>query len=160
MTFSIFLIALAAFMRFGPDIPFKHVLNHHLVEKPLTNIMRRERHKYIFLIGATAMFLLGPEIIILFGPEMVLAYAADLALYIDIVAISALSNSFAEARQAFKNWRTRSILLQRIASVLHRRPAPTSRARRKIPATDSSNDNVDDVDRMCRSTARYFAIAA
>lgn len=106
MTWGILLV-LALFMRFGPDIPFRRMLNRHLVERPLNILLARRRHQLVFMIIAPLMLLLGGEAILIFGPELMLAYAADVALYIDLVVIAAASASWTRAHAALSRWRPR-----------------------------------------------------
>ncbi|PKP66117.1 MAG: hypothetical protein CVT85_03840 [Alphaproteobacteria bacterium HGW-Alphaproteobacteria-7] len=153
-------IALMAFMRFGPDIPFNRLLNYHLAEKPISYFIGRERHQYIFLLVASAMFLLGGEIIIMFGPELILAYAADLALYLDIVVVGALANSLTTARHAFDRWRNRSALVRVMRYIFSPRSARSARAHRTLPKAPSANDDEGDGDWTYDMMTRSIALVA
>lgn len=153
-------IALMAFMRLGPDIPFNRLLNHHLAEKPISYFMERERHHYVFLLFAGAMFLLGGEIVITFGPEFLMAYAADVALYLDIVVASALASSLTTARRMFNRWRERSIFVRGVTYVFSCRSARSARARRSPPEAESANDDQDDRDWAYGAMTRSFTLAA
>ena len=106
MTYGI-LLALALFMRFGPDIPFRRRLNRHLVERPLEILLARKRHQYLFILIASVMLLVSGEALLLFGPELMLVYAADLALYVDVVVIAAASASWSRTHAVLSRWRPR-----------------------------------------------------
>ena len=106
MTYGI-LLALALFMRFGPDIAFRGMLNRHLVERPLEILLARKRHQYLFILIASVMLLISGEALLLFGPELMLAYAADLALYVDVVVIAAASASWSRTHAVLSRWRPR-----------------------------------------------------
>lgn len=153
-------IALLAFMRFGPDVPFKRLLNYHLAEKPISYLMNHERHHYVFLLVAGAMFLLGGEIVIALGPEFILAYAADLALYLDIVVLSALANSLSIARRAFDRWRDRSMFARAVAYVFSRHSVRSARAHRTPAKADPANDDEDDRDWAYAAMTRSLALVA
>lgn len=153
-------IALLAFMRFGPDIPFKRLLNYHLAEKPISYLMNHDRHHYVFLLVAGAMFLLGGEMVIILGPEFILAYAADLALYLDIVVMSALANPLSTARRAFDRWRNRSMFARAVTYVFSHRSVRSARAHRTLPKTDSANDDEDDRDSAYAAMTRSLALVA
>ena len=68
------LLALALFMRFGPDIPFRRMLNRHLVERPVALLLAHKRYQYLTVIIAATMLLLGGELVLLFGPELMLSH--------------------------------------------------------------------------------------
>ena len=106
MTWGILLV-LALFMRFGPDIPFRRMLNQHVVERPIAFLMAHERHYLIFLVIAPVMLLMGGEIVLLLGPELMLAYAADVALYIDVVVIGAASASWTRTQTSLSRLQLR-----------------------------------------------------
>ena len=101
------LLALALFMRFGPDIPFRRMLNRHLVERPVALLLAHKRYQYLTVIIAATMLLLGGELVLLFGPELMLAYAADVALYIDVVVIGAASASWTRTQTSLSRLRLR-----------------------------------------------------
>ena len=101
------LLALALFMRFGPDIPFRRMLNRHLVERPVALLLAHKRYQYLTVIIAATMLLLGGELVLLFGPELMLAYAADIALYIDLVVVAAASTSWTRTRGMLTRWTPR-----------------------------------------------------
>jgi len=128
------------FMRFGPDIPARRMLNHHLVERPLAAARGKKRHHLIFLCIAGALLLFGGDMLLMFGPDFMLAYAADLALYLDIIAVGATASAFAAARMALGSWSRRRGINVRIVPVLARRAARARRARRKSVAAKPVND--------------------
>ena len=66
MTWGILLV-LALFMRFGPDIPFRRMLNQHVVERPIVFLMAYERHYLIFLVIAPVMLLMGARLCFCWG---------------------------------------------------------------------------------------------
>jgi hypothetical protein len=136
------LLALVLLMRFGPDIPFTRMLSMHLVERPLRWLSKHERHDYLYFIIITAMVIGGGEMILVLGPEFMMLYAADLALYLDVMAVSYLLAAVAKVKAAVLAVRTRlSAWGSRI--VRPRRAAPRERASRK-PASRADNDDEDD----------------
>lgn len=146
MTYGLLLI-MALFMRFGPDIPFRGMLNKHLVERPVEYLMDHERHHYIFLIIAPLMLLLGGEAILLFGPELMLAYAADIAIYVDVVVIAAAATSWSRAHSLLTRWRPR--FGRNLAGRRTKGTAPRSKRTQRAPsrltkANDDDGDRPDD----------------
>ncbi|MCD1623505.1 hypothetical protein [Citromicrobium bathyomarinum] len=139
------LLALALFMRFGPDIPFRRMLNRHLVERPVALLLAHKRYQYLTVIIAATMLLLGGELVLLFGPELMLAYAADIALYIDLVVVAAASTSWTRTRGMLTRWTPR---FGRNLADKRKGSAATPRAKRtqRAPAA-LSKANDDDNDR-------------
>ena len=139
------LLALALFMRFGPDIPFRRMLNRHLVERPVALLLAHKRYQYLTVIIAATMLLLGGELVLLFGPELMLAYAADIALYIDLVVVAAASTSWTRTRGMLTRWTPR---FGRNLADKRKGSAATLRAKRtqRAPAA-LSKANDDDNDR-------------
>jgi len=156
MTYLV-LLALALFMRFGPDIPFRRMLTRHLVERPIAFLVSHERHQYIFWLIATAMLLLGGEAILIFGPELILVYAADLALYVDVVVIAAASASWNRAHGVLTRLRSgfgRTRKVRRGGNGAAR----SKRSQRAPARLTKAND--DDSDGPDAGFAERFAIAA
>ena len=139
------LLALALFMRFGPDIPFRRMLNRHLVERPVALLLAHKRYQYLTVIIAATMLLLGGELVLLFGPELMLAYAADIALYIGLVVGAAASTSWTRTRGMLTRWTPR---FGRNLADKRKGSAATPRAKRtqRAPAA-LSKANDDDNDR-------------
>ncbi len=143
MTYGILLV-LALFMRFGPDIPFRRMLNDHLVARPVAFLLSHERHQYIFMVVAPALLLLGGELVLLFGPELILAYAADMALYIDLVLVAAASASWRRTRAMIGHLRHG---FGRNRAALRKRTGATPRSRRtqrNAPKVTAANDDDGD----------------
>ncbi|KPM15978.1 hypothetical protein [Citromicrobium sp. WPS32] len=155
------LLALALFMRFGPDIPFRRMLNGHLVERPVALLLVHKRYRYLTVIIAASMLLLGGELVLLFGPELILAYAADVALYIDLVVVAAASTSWTRTRRMLARWTPR---FGRNLADKRKGSAATPRAKRtqRAPAA-LSKANDDDNDRPYAAfiaAPRSYAAAA
>lgn len=141
MTICALLLVLAAFMRLGPDIPFKSMLNRHLAEKPVAAALRFRRHHIFYACLALGMFLFGGEMVLVLGPEFLLAYAADAALYFDIVAASAIASSLSRARGVVRHWQRRLAFVLERARLPGRRARAARRARRTPSATGPANDD-------------------
>ena len=143
MTYGI-LLALALFMRCGPDIPLRRSLNRHLVECPLDILLARKRHQYLFILIASVMLLISGEALLLFGPELMLVYAADLALYVDVVVIAAASASWGRTHAVLSRWRPhfgrRQADKRKVGSA-----TPRARRNQRTPA-ELSKANDDDGD--------------
>ncbi|MEL7721658.1 hypothetical protein AAG604_00160 [Citromicrobium bathyomarinum] len=155
------LLALALFMRFGPDIPFRRMLNRHLVERPVALLLAHKRYQYLTVIIAATMLLLGGELVLMFGPELMLAYAADIALYIDLVVVAAASTSWTRTRGMLARWTPR---FGRNLADRRKGSAATPRAKRtqRAPAA-LSKANDDDNDRPYAAfiaAPRSYAAAA
>ena len=154
-------LALALFMRFGPDIPFRRMLNKHLVERPLRILLARKRHQYLALAIGGVMLVLGGEMVLIFGPELVLAYAADIALYIDAVIVAAASASWSRTQGMLARWTPR---FGRNLADRRKGSAETPRAKRtqRAPAslTKANDDDSGRPDRGFFATRRSYAAAA
>lgn len=156
MTYLV-LLALALFMRFGPDIPFRRMLNTHLVARPVAFLLSHRRHQFIFMVIAPLMLLLGGEAILLFGPELMFAYAADIALYVDVVVVAAASAS----------WNRAHGLVTRLRSGFGRtrkarrggNGAARSKRTQRVPSRLTKADD-NDSDGPDAGFAERFAIAA
>ena len=155
------LLALALFMRFGPDIPLRRSLNRHLVERPLDILLARKRHQYLFILIASVMLLISGEPLLLFGPELMLVYAADLALYVDVVVIAAASASWSRTHAVLSRWRPR---FGRNRGDARKVGSATPRAKRnqRTPASLSkaNDDDGDGPDAGFAASTQRFAIAA
>ncbi|MBB3033650.1 hypothetical protein [Alteriqipengyuania lutimaris] len=160
------LVVLALFMRFGPDIPFRRMLNTHLVERPLEILLAHRRHQYIFWIIAPFVLLLGGEATLILGPELMLGAAADMALYIDVVVVAAASASWSRARSVLARWKPRFGRRPADRRILSQRRATgaTSRAKRtqRAPAalTKANDDDAERPDAQFVAVVRPFAMAA
>jgi hypothetical protein len=139
MSALVFLIML--FMRFGPDIPFRRMLNRHLAERPVRAALGFERRQVIFLGVAAALFLLGGEMVLILGPEFLLAYAADVALYLDLLVVSTLASGMARMRGALAQGRRRLALMLRRMRLLPRGARRSRRVRRTAAAAKPANDD-------------------
>jgi len=95
------------FMRFGPDIPLKRMMNEQLVERPIFWLSKQQRHDFIYLIIICALLFGGGELLLMFGPEFMIGYAADLALYLDIVGASYLTIAVTNLKAAVQATRAR-----------------------------------------------------
>ncbi len=142
MTWGILLV-LALFMRFGPDIPFRRMLNQHVVERPIAFLMAHERHYLIFLVIAPVMLLMGGEIVLLLGPELMLAYAADVALYIDVVVIGAASASWTRTQTSLSRLQLR-FLRARTGRRKSDGGSPRARRSQHRPSKPSAANDDDD----------------
>lgn len=140
ITFISSLLAMI-FMRFGPDIPVRRQLNHHLVERPLAFAEGKKRHHVIFLCIAGAVLLFGGDMLLLFGPDFLLAYAADLALYLDIVVVSALVSSLSAGRAVSRSAAQRLGVMASVLPALARRAGRARRVRRGNAARKGVNDD-------------------
>ena len=160
MTYGI-LLALALFMRCGPDIPLRRSLNRHLVECPLDILLARKRHQYLFILIASVMLLISGEALLLFGPELMLVYAADLALYVDVVVIAAASASWSRTHAVLSRWRPRfgrhRVDARKVGS-----PTPRAKRNQRTPASLSkaNDDDGDGPDAGSAASTQRFAIAA
>ena len=138
------LLVLALFMRFGSDIPFRRMLNTHLVERPLEILMAHRRHQYILMVIAPVMLLMGGEFVLLFGPELMMAYAADVAIYLDVVLVAAASASWSRARGMLARMRQG---FGRIRAGKRKASGATRRAKRSQrtpgPLTKANDDDAD-----------------
>ena len=160
MTYGI-LLALALFMRFGPDIPLKRMLNRHLVERPLDILMAHRRHQFLFIGIASVMLLISGEALLLFGPELMLVYAADIALYVDVVVIAAASASWSRAHAVMSRCRPRfgrNLADKRKASG----SSPRARRSQRTPASlnKANDDDGDGPDAGFVAARQRHAIAA
>ena len=154
------LLALALFMRFGPDIPFRQMLNGHLVERPVALLLAHKRYQYLTVIVAATMLLLGGELVLLFGPELMLAYAADIALYIDLVVVAAASTSWTRTRGMLTRWTPRfgrNWADRRKGSAA---TPPAKRTQRAPAALSKANDDDSDRPYAAFITARLSYAAA
>lgn len=159
MTYG-FLVLLALFMRFGPDVPFRRMLNRHLVERPIDLVLSHKRVQYLALVIGAVMLLIGGEWILLFGPELLLAYAADVALYVDVVVIAAASASWTRAHAVLTRWRPR---FGRNLADKRKRNTPRTKRTQRTPSELSKANDDDDGDGPAIgfiTVTRPFAIAA
>ena len=155
LLFPSLLLALILFLRFGPDIPFKRMLNKLFVEAPLDCLAKRGRHGLLYFIMVTAILIEGgklllmePEILVgmvmgsgdvifAMGPEFGMWYAAELVLYLDALAFSYLLSTISTVgdvlpviRARFTTWRNRVLRLFKSGprQRTSRRHAPSARA--------------------------------
>lgn len=138
MLISAVLFLIMLFMRFGPDIPLKRMLNRHLAELPVRAALGFERRQVIFLCVAAALCLLGGEMAVVLGPEFMLAYAADVALYLDILVVSTLATGMARMRSRLADGRRKLAMGMRRMRLLPRRACRSRRVQRTAakPAND------------------------
>ena len=158
MTYGL-LLMLALFMRFGPDVPFRRMLNRHLVERPVDFLLSHERYQYLALVIGAVLLLLGGEWVLIFGPELILAYAADVALYVDIVVIAAATTTWTRTRGMLT--RSRQRFGRNLADRRKRSTPRTKRSQRTPSCLSKAND--DDSVRSGAglvAAAQPFAIAA
>ncbi len=160
MTYGI-LLALALFMRFGPDIPLRRMLNRHLVERPLQILLAKRRHQYLFIVIASVMLLVSGEALLLFGPELMLVYAADMALYIDVVVIAAASASWSRTQAAMARWCPR-FWLNRADRRKAGSATPRARRNQRTPAalSKANDDDGEGPDATFAAATQRFAMAA
>jgi hypothetical protein len=134
-------VALTLFMRFGPPIPFRKLLHEHLVERPLRWLLTKRRHDILYLLIVTAMLLGGGEVLLLMGPELALGFAADLALYVDVMAVSYLLAAVAGAKAALRAVRARVTEISRRAARLLRSKGRRRTSRVHRPPARADNDD-------------------
>jgi hypothetical protein len=144
-------LALTLLLRFGPDVPLLRALRASMVEAPARRLSELERHHIIFLIALSVMMLAGGDLLVVFGPEFVALFAANLAFYIDAVAITALLSAAPVARRT-----TRIMRVQLRGWLAVVRPI-TRRALREVktrpPASKATFDNDDEPAHFLRPLA-------
>lgn len=141
MTAFIILAIVMLFMRFGPDIEFKHLLNQHFAERPAAFLEGRKRHDWLFMLIVIPVFVLGGEMVLLLGPEFMLAYAADLALYMDVVMAGAATSAATRLRGAMAQARRGLGLVKRGVAHAFTGAGRAKRSPRKPEADTARNDN-------------------
>lgn len=148
MGLEILALGLILTMRVFPQTEFGRLLHLHLVELPMIELSKLERHHLLFLMIVIAILFAGSEVIAILGStDMVLSIAWDMSLYFDAVAVAALVTGARQIRIAVR--------LARVS--LRVKPTlPLGRRRRREVKTQSSafaKANDDD-------PHRAFAIAA
>ena len=140
MGLEILALGLILTMRFFPQTAFARFLHFHLVERPMTELSKLERHHLLFLMIAIAMLFAGSEIIAIVGSaDMAFSIAWDMSLYFDAVAVAALVAAARQIRIAVRLARARMSV--RPALLLRRRG---SRERRQRPPSSTATTANDD----------------
>jgi len=137
MTFGFYglLLALMAVMKLAPDSWAGRALNRELVERPLEQLGRMERHHLIFLVIIAGFMMAGGEIFALGGTEMVLGFAIDASIYLDAVLVTYALTVIAGTRNSWQALRMRLPRLRKVFGRRRIRSAPTRR-----PGAPSAND--------------------
>ena len=130
-----FMLVITLVMWCAPDSPAGRLLRQQLVERPLRQFAKLERHRLIYVVLLAAMMPVAGEMIVLLGPETLATYA----VYVDAVMVTYALAAVAQARAGFG--RIRVILGKAL-----RRPQVTRRKRSNRPtaARSKSASNDDD----------------
>lgn len=123
-----------------PHSPAGKLLRRQLVERPLEQLSRFERHRLIFFVLLAGMMVAGGEVIVLLGPEVVATYA----IYLDAILVTYVLAAVAQARNLLRytrlRWR-RGVRVQRLIAARRRR-RQKSRRRAPPPANDDDSPAV------------------
>ncbi len=131
-----FMFAITLVMWCAPHSPAGRLLRRQLVEKPLEQLSRFERHRLIYFVLLAGMAAAGGEMIVLLGPEVLASYA----IYLDAVLVTYALAAVAQARNALRyarlRWR-RGSRMRRLVAVRRRR---RRLARRQLPPPANDDD--------------------
>ena len=144
MVISGIALALVLLLRFGPDSSFRRALRFCMVETPARWLSRIERHDLIFVVLVTAIILAGGELFLVFAPEFVMWYAANLAFYLDAVAISALLAAATIMRSAARHIRLHLSKWFKLAVPTFRPRSREVKTRRAASESRAENDDCDE----------------
>ncbi len=118
-----------------PDSPVGRLLHRQLVERPLAQLGRLERHHLIFATIIGAAMLAGGEVVAVLGPELAVMWALDLAIYLDAVMVTYALSALAGVRGV------RSKAARIVSRLLAARPRARRRRGAACRSKPASNDD-------------------
>ena len=139
-------------LRCCPDTQMARTLHKHLVERPVARLSQIARTDLLYILIVAGLFTFGVEVVAMVGPEFALVYAADLALYVDSLAVTALVAANTRLRLTFQSF---CAFVSRLRQPGRRnlRPRIRRRARRTTQPRRSADNDSDDSWVALRSVA-------